>query len=1036
MQSNPTPIHLINASAGSGKTYTLVEEYLSVVLGDPTPRKFRSLLALTFTNKAVYEMKFRILEYLDAFTRSDAGEAKSMFVALKTRLNLSDKELKMRAKRVLASILKDYGAFDVITLDRFTHRIIRGFAKDLGLSFDFEVQLDVDSMLSQVVDRILLKVGQDSSLTQKLEAFTFQKMDADLSWDIKKELIKTARLLLDENDRIPLAVLRGYSPKDFDRQNHFLNSKKKNCVDEITSRAKKIIDQMHAQGLSAADFSKTTKLYDRFYSLAEGDIKGTITSAFEKNIALGEKIYTKALAEDKKESIETLLPQVQITLEQIKECIAELDLIEAILKYWIPQALIQELSKELESFQQEENQLLLGTFNAMISQEILQHDNLRIYERLGETYRHFFIDEFQDTSSLQWENLVPLLKNPMESLDDKGEEGSLLIVGDPKQSIYRWRGGNVRQFIRLLAGENPFLVPYRKKELEKNFRSRDQIVLFNNALYAHLAKEASYDLTQNLFSADAEQQTNNKPGGWVNIQLLPPDLKKEETTPLYAQYTLNAIKESVEDQYALGDIAVLVRTNEQANHITRLLAAEKIDFVSSDGLRYGESKAVNFLMALMVCAINPKAKEYKFTVLCYLYEAMGPENIDLHGFVSENLNRSFIEIFSSLSIVYDLNTFHNEGIYESFEKAYYAFEFSMKSDAFVESFLEGVFEFSQTIQNDPFSFLEYWQERLSQKSIALSDTPDSVKVMTIHKSKGLGFPVVIFPFAEQLFQPNQRPMLWLDTKEQFGKEYTQAWIPFSEKIKSFGESGYSRDHLHKSENEMDTANLLYVTTTRAKDRLYIVSKTVTKPEASLAGLLNRFTASFDSDDFGGYTWGEREINQKAPSDLSLSSCTRSVKRYPWEKRLVGINGEEDVFSARTTGIKMHDLLAQINSKKDIDSVIEVAVNKGSLKADENEMYTTYLHSIVNHTDLAVLFAEHSKGYNEQEIVYQNRIHRPDRFVVFPDYCVVLDYKTGKKKENHKVQLQLYASALHEIYQRPIKQFLVYLKEKEIELISL
>ena len=1035
MQTNTAPIYLINASAGSGKTYTLVQEYLFTVLGDPAPRKFRSLLALTFTNKAVYEMKFRILEYLNAFIADELGSAQSMFTTLQERLDLSEKELKTRAKRVLTTILKDYGAFDVITLDRFTHRIIRGFAKDLGLSFDFEVQLDVESMLNQVVDRVLLKVGQDAALTKKLEAYTYQKMDADLSWDIKKELIKTARLLLDENDRVPLAELRKFTSTDFERQQNFLNAQKKTLTGAVVAKAQNILDRFQGEGLTEADFSKSTKLFERFRSLAQGQFKGVITAAFVKNVTLGEKIYNKTLAADKKQCIDSLLPQIQENFVIIQEKLAQLDLIEAIFKYWIPQGLIHELSKELETFQEEENQLLLGTFNAMISKEILQHQNLRIYERLGETYRHFFVDEFQDTSSLQWENLIPLLKNPLESMDEAGNHGTLLVVGDPKQSIYRWRGGNVRQFIRLFAGENPFQVPYRFQELDKNYRSLDQIVLFNNALYAHLGSFTTHDLSKNLFTADAQQKICNKPGGYVQLKLLPPDLKKEDLTPLYVTQTLKAIQEAIEDQYALGDIAVLVRTNDQAKQITHILAEENIDFISSDALQYGESKAVNVLISLLVCAIYPSAIEYKYQLLCYLFQHKTSAALDQHSFIIENLSRSFPDIFSSLSIAFDLNTFLHDSVYESFEKAYYAFGFAEQKDAFVESFIEVVFEFSQTAKNDVFSFFDYWLNGLSKKSIGLSETLDSVKVMTVHKSKGLGFPVVIFPFAEQPFQPKQRPMIWLDTKEHFGNNYPQAWIPFSEKVKSFGESGEHLDRIHKAENEMDVANLLYVATTRAMDRLYIISKEISKPEASLAGVFNAFVEKDSSLD-GVYSWGKREAKKKREMTSSTASLRLKSSRYPWEERLLKINRDDTVFSAQTFGIKMHDLLAQIQTKEDIAPILESAEEKGVLEAAEVEHFRKNLFAILTHPDLEDYFSNESKGYNEQELLYDNSIYRPDRYVVFHDHCVVIDYKTGKKDEKHKEQLQRYASVLKEIYHLPVKQFLVYFDPTEIELVSL
>ena len=436
MKQNLTSIEIISASAGSGKTYTLVFHFLKTLLSKPTADTFRKMIALTFTNKAVFEMKSRILKSLKEYSsEAEIDKTPQMVVDLCEALELSTAELAFRSRQALKLILQDYAAFEVVTLDRFTHRIIRSFARDLGLSLSFEVEIQQEQMLMQVVERIIDKAGSDKEITPLLEQFTLQKMDDQLSWDISANLFEIAKLLLKENDRIPLQYVLSQSRVAFGRQHNFLKTYSNTCKENISLIGIEVLGLIESKQLTQADFSRGA-LYKHFQKLKQLDFTRLYENKLNENLEAEKNIYNKSLDSDKASRIDEILPELRSSFHKAKQYYHQFSLASDISKQWIPLSLIKILDEELELYQRENNKVLLGTFNDRISKEILHQPAPYIYERLGEHYRHYYLDEFQDTSSLQWSNLIPLISQPLEGLDEDGASGSLLIVGDPKQSIY------------------------------------------------------------------------------------------------------------------------------------------------------------------------------------------------------------------------------------------------------------------------------------------------------------------------------------------------------------------------------------------------------------------------------------------------------------------------------------------------------------------------------------------------------------------------------------------------------------------------
>ena len=479
---NQTNFHIINAAAGSGKTYNLVLRYLKLLLGSKTPKPYRILLALTFTNKAVNELKNRILSTLLSLSK-DTFLDKNIKNTLCDGLVIDEKELSRRAQHMLRQILFEYGSFDVITLDKFTHRLIRTVVKELKLPFGFEVVLDPKSLLEETVSSIIEEVGKDELLTQLLNDFSISRVSQQNSWDIQKDLDEFAGILLNENDRIPLYDLKKKTILDHLEDFKTLSKEKLKAENKATEIATQALSLIHEHGLEKSDFYKGT-LYSHFQAV----VQGHYLKLYSNQLALalvGEKpLYKQSLEAKKKEIIDTIQVKLNEDYCEIKKHVGKSLLSEATIKSWVPRSLLQRLEARLEVLQNRKEVRLLGEFNQKISKLVQDADAPFIYERLGERYQHYFLDEFQDTSKLQWTNLIPLISNALMGESLNGEQGSLLLVGDPKQAIYRWRGGDIKQFVNLFTHkESPFQIKASNDFLVKNYRSGASIVDFNNRFF-------------------------------------------------------------------------------------------------------------------------------------------------------------------------------------------------------------------------------------------------------------------------------------------------------------------------------------------------------------------------------------------------------------------------------------------------------------------------------------------------------------------------------------------------------------------------
>ncbi len=1033
---NRTSFQIYQASAGSGKTYSLVREYLVRLLSLPKKDDFRQLLAITFTNKAVAEMKSRILENLHLFS-SGEGASTPIFQEVAQRLKIDNSELTQRSKHLLHWILHNYAFFDIATIDSFNHRLIRTFAHDLHLSNNFEVALDTDELLQRTVDLLLDRAGEDESLTQILVAYALDKAAEDKSWDIAYDLRDVAALLKSENNLLHLEKLDSKNLQDFDTLKQHLQSRIEQGNQLISKRALAVLQLLEENGLQPTDFSYS-QLPNHFKKAAALEYTKLYASKFEEKLQAGE-VYTKSLDEEKKQRIDGLLPGITEAFFVIKQTVYQTLFYKRVLQGVTPLSVLSLLQQTLRQLCEEENILLISDFNRIISESIKGQPVPFIYERLGNRYKHFYIDEFQDTSVLQWQNIMPLIEHSLVSEEIQGQVGSLLLVGDAKQSIYRWRGGKPEQFIALLGHANPFPVRSEVIMLEHNFRSLPEIVSFNNRLYEYSASCMQHPAYQTLYENATQKITETKNGGYVHISFIDARNRAEEDD-LYPLEVLNIISSCLQQGYSLGDICILTRKKDEGICIAETLTEHGIQVVSSETLLLRNSEKVQFLIDLLTYLQKPYTKTAKAQLLYFF--AHRHLEIDVHSLMAANMEASMETLFEALEpLGYQFNyaDFMNRSLYEGIIYAIEAFALSKGPDPFLQAFLEEVFALTKKENGDLITLLEYWEAKKDRLSISIEMNDAAVRIMTIHKAKGLEFPVVIFPYANHSLQPKSDTKVWMEVDSKAFSGFDEVYFRASKDMEHYSEDAHQTYESLKNEVFFDQMNLLYVATTRAEEQLYIIGKhEKTDTLTNVSSLLRRFLKSQGiwSETQSVYTWGQQKqhLPQKGVVEASrmldqfiISPRNPETLKFSTQRGLVWDSSRQ---AAIEKGNLIHLLLSKINTKADIENVLSVHLQDGFMEQEDLPKMRAILNQILEHPQLQQYFEEAVEAYNEREIVtIEGNYLRPDRLVFHQKEVIVIDYKTGSYQAAHEEQLVVYASVLEEMGFKVAKKLLVFIGDQ-------
>ncbi|MEX1189824.1 MAG: UvrD-helicase domain-containing protein, partial [Bacteroidia bacterium] len=620
------------ASAGSGKTYTLVKEYLKMALKEKNdPSAFRRILAITFTNKAAAEMKERVIKNLRELS---AGTSKDDLADdLCSSLQISKDSLSQRAKSCLSAILHQYADFSIGTIDSFMHRVVKTFAYDLKLPVNFNVELDTEVVLRMAIDQVMEKIGTDASITKALIGFTEAKTEEEKSMRIEDELFAAAADLLDEESAVLINKLQHLSIDDFLEIRQKLVTKANALVDllqKIGTECQEIIDKV---GLEQNDFyygkSGVGKLISNLNQFSIGDtleLNSYHLKALDEDIWYSAK--TDSVIIQKIDSVSAnlskLLNEARILWNQES---SDYILSNEILKSIYSVALLNEVSMAIDTIRDEEFIVHISEFNKRVSEIVFNEPAPFVFERLGERYQHFLIDEFQDTSVMQWQNLIPLVNNGLAS------NHTSIIVGDGKQAIYRFRGGEVEQFAQIPEPYPDTLIPiqierytllkhfYQLVYLDTNWRSKLEIVNFNNDFYETLINSITPNIIKDVYTGHAQKASIGKEGGYVEFRFTDSDFIKEEREEFHLTNCEEIIRDHIDNKgYRYQDIALLTRNNKQGTLLAGHLINCGIPVISNESLLVKNAPEVRMMLAWMHILIRVQVDMHLFEVLKLLID--------------------------------------------------------------------------------------------------------------------------------------------------------------------------------------------------------------------------------------------------------------------------------------------------------------------------------------------------------------------------------------------------------------------------------
>lgn len=1031
----PKTFYVLKSSAGSGKTYALVKFYLTLALKKGEVDAYKRILAITFTNAAAAEMKERIILRLRSFSEKKEKELESddLFCEIKQELQIDAVELKRRANITLTHMLHHYGSIAVSTIDSFVHKIVRSFARDLQLAPDFNIELDSQTFYQKVADEFLSKIGRDSEITQYIQSYAIEMLEDEGSPNIRRSVEEISTELSKEETLPLLEKIASYQLEDYQKTRALLKKSILSFEESLLDKANQIFSLIDQQGLSIEDFSNKNKgILGAPFKIRKGDFIGAKDS--KRFFKLEEPWFTKANAA----KFDPMFSSIREEIESLRLSIIDFYEGKSFQEYRFAKAsigkiifigLLQKLHQIAEEIKKTENTILIADFHKIISELVAESPAPFIYERVGEKYEHILFDEFQDTSSLQWNNFLPLLENNLS----KGKIN--LIVGDGKQAIYRWRNGKAEQFVQLPTIDSrhrPELQralkdSYQEKLLTKNFRSASSIIDFNNRLYDLLSQNAQDEFISSVYQNQAQQKVR-KEEGYVELEFFEKNKNsdeedEEETSDTMLQRIVDIINECISGGYLYGDIAILTRRGiKDTSPITEVLFKNNISFVTKESYLVGNSVRVKLLMSLLHF-LNDKSHRYSAINIWECLTTLYPQQYQLKSlFEKYNDVQAFLEAhyseYFSLSI--------SSTVLQIAEQLLRIF--NIPKDENVEFLLDHLSRLSQQKDYGLGDAIEWWEEHREKLYVASQSDPQKVSLMTIHKSKGLQFPVVIYP---RFASTSNGSKIWI--------EHEKSDLPV--KVTMMTVKGNPQPHdsqevlAEKRKSLLDDLNTCYVATTRPENRLYllvhqgsgdIISKTLVDYSASFTEIapqrfiLGKKDQVYHSDLAKSDSIQLKEDTGRLVKSLTLRTTATNEHR-------------ESSQSKRLMGNILHECLSHIRMAADIPEAIQKVVPQFSgVNEYMQTKIATELLRICENPKLRPWFDKEIETLNEQEIVTTGgEPLRPDRVILKEDHWEVVDFKTGEKRTSHIHQLKKYMSELQKISEKNVKGFLIYTSDCEV-----
>lgn len=1048
------------SSAGSGKTFTLVKEYLCMVLKQPT--SFRNILAITFTNKAANELKERVLSYLrelsSEITVESSSVKKFMLPTLVKETGLDETKIKERAGTTLSLILHNYSDFAISTIDSFVHRIIKTFAYDLKLPLSFEVELDDEEYLNKAIEILINRIGIDKDLTQILINFTKLKTSQEIDWQIEKDLLKFSKTLIKEDGREAIDKINELSSEDFkeiaQKTSKFINDFKA----QIVPVAQRAVDLINTKNISDKAFYYGEKGISVFFKkLAQSRNEDFGSNTYVKKTITEDIWYTNKVDSVDADLIDSIKDELRSYFQQIEELLNQklerFHLYRIIHKQIYAVAVLSEIGKILEEQKHLNNIIHISEFNKRVAEIVFNEPVPFIYERLGERYKSFLIDEFQDTSVLQWQNFIPLIDNSLA-------EGNFnMIVGDGKQAIYRFRNGEVEQFARLpklfeaenlpLAEEREqtLIRNFEEKQLTRNFRSKREIIEFNNQFFRCISEKLVEDY-QSIYHGLEQEFDKNNTGGYVNIDLIEGG-KNDILVDLHLSRIKEIVDELRDDQYSFKEITVLCRSNAEITTVANFLLHHNYPIITNESLVLGVSAEVNLIVTVLNYLIKPAERIYKAGILNYLVKTKSvkerlEEAINITQPSKKEEGSDGTDPFVNYLASYDfhINSTYLLGlpIYDLVEELIRIFHLNDEINPFVQFFLDAIMKCNSKEQADIFSFLEWWERNKKNESVIIPDDLNAIQILSIHKSKGLEFPVVIYPFANNNVKTTISHS-WINLNDEYLPKLKSFYLPLT---KQDAENTVYAEVLIKEKNKslLDLINVLYVAFTRPTERLYIISEQVGKSKSAnenVKKLIHFFLQNTGvyEDQKLKYEFGKRVVKKLASEDTSSQSeVLSSFISEDWRQKLLISTNAPDLWDIQNPeknkdwGNLIHLLLSKIEYKENAETVVSQFVDSGIIRPVDVAEVLKVIDKLMNHEQAGQFFKSGLKVKNEAEILMADgHVLRPDRLVFGENSLSIIDYKTGKPERKHEQQINAYAKNLAMMGYENIRKYLIYINEE-------
>ena len=1069
------------ASAGSGKTFTLAVEYIKLLVKNP--QSYRHILAVTFTNKATEEMKMRILSQLYGISKQ-LPESNDYMERILESTDLSAEQVSERAGMALHLLLHNYNYFRVETIDTFFQSVLRNLARELDLTANLRVGLNDTQVEEQAVDRLIDRLTHSDVMLQWILKYIMESISEDRSWNIIGQVKQFGRTIFRDYYKEHSLTLNQKLDEEGFLEGYMgqMRQIKKSAAEHMQQYADSFFDTLQSEGLSDSDLPYgKSGVAGFFYKLRNGQLDEGIVGARVADCQGDPSKWYKKSADNRDHihalADSTLIPLLRQAMEDRPRQYRLFKSADLILRHLNQLRLLGSIERQVRLMNEEANRFLLSDTQQLLHSLIKDSDSPFIFEKIGTQLEHVMIDEFQDTSTVQWQNFKVLLEECMSHADTEN-----LIVGDVKQSIYRWRSGDWR-LLNAIDREFPHadqvmdILP-----LKTNYRSERNIIDFNNAFFTEAARQ-EYEQQQELYPSGAEQLRHayadvaqeipqkRAQNGYVNVQLLPADDYHEQMLATLG----DAIAGLLERGVAPRQMAILVRTNRYIPLIADYLAEQmpQVPIVSDEAFRLDASTAVCLIVQTMQLLTHPDDILSKATVAkIYQRSVLGNKAADNELFI---VGRPLDDLLPE-AFVQHTDDLLQLPLYELAERLYSIFQLERLNEqsAYICAFYDQLNKFTQDESTDITAFIREWEETICAKTIQSTET-DGIRILSIHKSKGLEFEHVIIPYCD--WRLEHADILWCHPHE--APFDALPIVPVDYSGKQMMGTIFEHDYLdERLQNTVDNLNLLYVAFTRAEKSLFVIGRRDDKSSRSVlvqnvVTQLKLPNATLDGEEDAEapltFTYGnlvhsfpqERSVAMQSPAERSVAmpSKTSNVFLAPvtpkqltletfepltefrqsnQSREFIEGDDQESSLSYIKMGSVLHEVFSTIRTTADIDRALQQLQHDGVLYDDEvtREKVSALLRKRLESPRVKDWFSDRWQLFNECKIIFFEdgvmKERRPDRVMTDGRETHVVDFKFGNPHEEYHEQVREYMSLLRSMQMPRVRGWLWYIYINKVE----